>query len=139
MKAYQSLCVALAAGLVPVSSSGQPTSSTYNNLEKADAVIGLVITDSPHQKVGKVKYLAVDLQAGRIAEVIIDTGGYLTTHSRLAAIPPQTLEFNSGSDGLRMTADLDAFDGAPVFDLAHWSDATTPGGVTDVYKRFHVA
>jgi hypothetical protein len=111
---------------------------TYNHLEKADVIAGMSVVDSRDQHVGKVVDVAIDWEAGRVAEMLVDTGGFLTSHSRVVAVPPQCFNFGVNSNELRMTADLDAFDSAPEFNISEWNDATVGGQVTDVYKRFHV-
>jgi len=99
--------------------TAQPTApETFNHLEKAGDVIGMMITDSTKQEVGKVTELAIDWQAARVAEVLVDTGGYLTTHQRIAAVPPEVLNFDESGKQLRLKADVDDFDNAPECDLA---------------------
>jgi len=57
-------------------------------LEKASQIIGMEVKDSQDQKLGKVKDLAIDLQNGRIVEVIVATGGMLDIDEQLTAVPP---------------------------------------------------
>ncbi len=111
---------------------------TAQRLEKSDKLIGMVIADSHDQRVGKVSELAVDLTAGRIAVVLVDTGGYLTSNHRIVAVPPELLSLDDLSEELFLNADLDAFDAAPALDLSVWNNSMPPASVIDVYKRFHV-
>jgi hypothetical protein len=112
--------------------------SGAQRLEKAEKIVGLTVTDSRNQHVGKVRELAVDMQAGRIAEVLVDTGGFLTSNHRVVAVPPELFSFADFNGELLLNADLDAFDGAPIFDMSTWADSTRSAGVIDAYKRFHV-
>jgi sporulation protein YlmC with PRC-barrel domain len=140
MKLHRSFLFALVAMLpATLQLTAQPSGTVaFNHLEKADALIGMVITDSHNQHAGKVSDLAIDWQAGRIAEVLVDTGGFLTTKQRIVAVPPESFVPAESDQELRMNADLDAFDNAPAFDMAAWNDLTIASSVRDVYARFHV-
>jgi sporulation protein YlmC with PRC-barrel domain len=91
----------------------QSDTAALNHFEKAGNILGMIITDSRDQRVGRVKELAIDWQAGRVAEVIVDTGGYLTSRQRI-------------------------FDNAPEFAMSMFDDATPAASVNDVYERFHI-
>lgn len=139
MKANKTLLVALAITLsATVQSRAQAGPSALSKLEEAGKIIGQVVVDTQNQKVGRVKELAVDWQAGRVVEILIDTGGFLTSHGRIVAIPPETLAAMESGDGLRMTGDVDEFENAPEFDQSRWKDTTGAAAVADVYERFHV-
>jgi len=60
-------------------------------LEKASKIIGTEIKDSADQKLGKVKDLAVDLENGRIVEVIVARGGVMGLDKQFVAVPPGTV------------------------------------------------
>ena len=140
MKAIRNLLVALVTTLsVTLHLTAQPSgTAAFNSLEKAGKIIGMIITDSRDQHVGRVNDLAIDWQAERVAEVLVDTGGYLTTHRRIVAVPPECFTLADSSSELHMNADLEAFDNAPEFNNSIWMDSPDSSSVTDVYKRFHV-
>jgi len=140
MKTNQIFLIALVATL-SAAAQGQAQNSgsmAFKNLDKAGNIIGMVITDSRNQRVGKVKDLAVDMQGGSVAEVLVDTGGFLTSKQRIIAVPPQSLNFANSGQGLRLSADIDTFDNAPEFGISSWDLSTASSSVMDVYRRFHV-
>jgi len=139
MKMNRTLLVALVTTLsVTLQSVAQQSgAAAFNKLEKAANIIGMVITDSQNQHVGKVNDLAIDLQAGRVAEVLVDTSGFLTSKPRIVAVPPQFFALADSSGELRMNGDMDAFNNAPEFDISTWKQSTTSSSVADVYLRFH--
>ena len=109
----------------------------YKNLEKANKIIGMEVADPQEHKLGKVKDLAIDMQAGRIAEVIIGTGGFVGLDEKMIAVPPESLIFANAGKELKLN-DAETFKTAPYFKLSQWNDATSAAKVADVYQRFHV-
>jgi sporulation protein YlmC with PRC-barrel domain len=109
----------------------------YKELEKANKIIGMEIKDPQEHKLGKVKDLAIDLKAGRIAEVIVGTGGVVGLDEKMVAIPPESLTFANSGKELKLN-DAETFKIAPFFKMAQWNEATSPAKVADVYERFHV-
>ena len=47
-----------------------------NDTAKASDIIGMTVRNYQHEKLGKVADIAVDVQSGRIVQVIISTGGF---------------------------------------------------------------
>jgi sporulation protein YlmC with PRC-barrel domain len=140
MKKNRTLLVAMVATVsVALQSTAQESGTVApNHFEKAGNLIGRVITDSRNQHAGRVSELAIDWQAGRIAEVLVDTGGFLTSKQRIVAVPPESFTLTDASAELSMNADIDAFDNAPEFVISMWKETTGSSSVGDVYKRFHV-
>lgn len=108
-----------------------------DQIEKSDTLIGTPIFDSHDQEVGKVSDLAIDLEGGHVAEILVDTGGHLTSKRRVVAVPPAV--FSISRNELRMSGDVDAFENAPEFRASTWNNSTSGGDIADVYQRFHVA
>ncbi len=100
---------------------------------RAGEIIGSTLKDSQGQKVGMVKDLAVDLDNGRIAEVVVAWGGYLGVDSKLVGVPPDN--FTQASDGksIHLNMDKKALEGAPVVDISKWKDAMEQSRVEQVY------
>lgn len=109
----------------------------YKGLEKASKIIGTEVTDLQDKKLGKVKDLAVDMQAGRIAEVIIGTGGFIGMDEKMIGVPPECLTFANSAKELRL-ADAEPFKTSPFFKLSHWNEATSSASVAEVYRHYHM-
>jgi len=110
----------------------------YNDLEKANKIIGMEVTSPQEHKIGTVKDLAINPTDGRIAEVILGTGGFVGLDEKMIAVPPQSLTFANSGKELRLN-DTTTFEIAPFFKMSHWKEATSAANVSDVYQRFHVA
>jgi len=118
--------------------SALSSKTAFNEIEKADKIIGMDVTDMQDHNLGRVKDLAVDLQAGRIAEVIVGTGGLAGMEEKMIAVPPASFSFASSGQKLRL-ADAETFKIAPFFKMSHWKEATSSANVAEVYQRFHAA
>jgi sporulation protein YlmC with PRC-barrel domain len=120
----------------PQSLPGASGKVSYTDLQKANKLIGMDVTDAQEHKLGTIKDFALNLQAGKIAEVIIGTGGFIGMDERLIAVPPQALAFANTDKNLRL-ADADTFRMAPVFNRSRWEESTSSASVTGVYQQFH--
>jgi sporulation protein YlmC with PRC-barrel domain len=110
----------------------------FNDLQKADKIIGMDVVDIQNRKLGKVKDLAVELQSGRIAEVIVGTGGFVGLDEKMIAVPPGSFAFADSGRQLRL-ADAETFRTAPFFKMWQWKKDPGAASVMDVYQRFHAA
>jgi len=108
------------------------------DLRKANKIIGTEITDDQGQKLGKVKDLALDLQNGRIVEVIMATGGVLGVDQKLIAIPPSSFTCDKSMNDLRLNLDKEQLKSAPEFKTADWTSATQNDQIRDTYQRYGV-
>ena len=115
-----------------------PRRSAYNDLAKANKIIGMEVADPQEHQLGKVKDLAIDMQAGRIAEVIVGTGGFIGVDKKMIAVPPESFVFANAGKELKLN-DAAAFKIAPVFKMSQWQEATSAAKVADACQRFQVA
>ena len=105
---------------------------------KATQILGHEIVDGDGHRIGKVRELALDLQNGHIAEVIIGTGGFLGIREKDTAVPPA--EFSWDPDAKKLTCHLDPeqLRNAPNFDIGQWSDSVKADKVRAVYRRYGI-
>src|ERR1017187_10743070 len=75
-----------------------------NCAAKASDVIGMTVNNYQDVKLGKVSDLAVDMESGRIVQVIIATGGFLGMGSALTAVPPGALHHDIAKNVLHLNA-----------------------------------
>ncbi len=94
--------------------------------------------DDHDQKLGKVKDLALDLQNGRIAEVIMATGGALGMDQKVIAVPPSSFACDRTMRYLRFTADKDLLKNSPEFKTSQWQESTQYVEIRETYQRFGV-
>jgi len=62
-----------------------------NAAAKASEFIGMTVKNYQGERLGKVEELAVDMESGRVVQVIISTGGLIGIGDRHSAVPPGAL------------------------------------------------
>ena len=80
----------------------QSPTALVGNPELASKVIGMEIRDSDGRKLAKVKDFSLDLQNGRIAEVVVATGGWLGMDEKDIVLPPGKFTFDGTARMLRL-------------------------------------
>jgi sporulation protein YlmC with PRC-barrel domain len=92
--------------------SKAPESSTH----KANEMIGASVQNKSGEKLGTVRDLAFELPAGRLAYVIIASGGILGLGADYHAAPPKTFSHDSSTPRI-LTVDIakDRWDASPKF------------------------
>src|ERR1041384_317206 len=80
------------------------TPDRLNDAAKASDVIGMTVENYQNEKLGKVDDLAVDVESGRIVQVILSTGGFIGIGDTLTAVPPGAFQ----RDAARKTLQLDS-------------------------------
>lgn len=107
-----------------------------NGAAKASDVIGMTVKNYQDEKLGKVEDLGVDVESGRIVQVILSTGGFLGIGDTLTAVPPGALHYDIPQQVLHLDATKEKLTGAPKFDFARWDEGTQSNRVTEVYSYY---
>ncbi len=113
-----------------------PRANRLNGAAKASDVIGMTVKNYQDEKLGKVEDLAVDVESGRIVQVILSTGGFVGIGDRLTAVPPGALHYDIPQKLLHLDANKEKLKGAPEFDNANWDEGTQSNRVTEVYSYY---
>jgi len=118
-------------------------------IRRASDIIGLEVMDSQDHWTGKVKDLIIDLQGGRIAEVILDTSppaaptgaypGPSTSEDmdqQLSPVPPACLTYNLTGKALCFNLAREDLKDAPTFSMRYWQDAASSSKIDEVYHHY---
>lgn len=98
---------------------------------------GAEVMNPAGEKLGKVHELAVDLEAGRVVEVILSVGGVLGIGERLVAIPPSALSMTDEA-GLRLATDRERLKSSEEFNGDRWAENFMPAQVSRTYREYDV-
>jgi sporulation protein YlmC with PRC-barrel domain len=120
------------------SSLSFPNAHLVGNPERATKLLGLEIQDSAGRKFAKIKDLAVDLQNGRIAEVIVLTGGWPGVEEKYVALPPGRFSHDEGGKMLHLNLNREQVKAAPAFDRAMWAGRMDSVGIRGVYQHYEM-
>ena len=104
--------------------------------EKASDLIGLEVKNYQGEKLGKVDDLAVDLETGRIVQVILSSGGFLGVGDALVAVPPGALHCDAADKVIHLNADKEKLKDAPRFEMSKWDACSESNHVVGVYHYF---
>jgi hyperosmotically inducible protein len=107
-----------------------------NSAVKASDVIGMTVKNYQDEKLGKVDDLALDVESGRIVQVILSTGGFLGMGGTLTAMPPGVLQHDAANKVLHLDASKEKLKTAPKFDLSKWDESTQSNQVIEVYGYY---
>jgi sporulation protein YlmC with PRC-barrel domain len=114
------------------------TASAPPSLERASKVIGATVKSEAEEKLGKVDDLMVDVEAGRMVQVILASGGFLGLGDDLRAVPPTAFRYKESDNTLVVNATRDAVTGGPRFKAGEWPDFGDPRYSGGVYRAYRV-
>ena len=123
---------------------GQFVTSTVNGLARgpgprlltANTLQGNRIINPADQTLGHVEEIMLDTERGRIAYVVMASGGFLGLGERLFAIPWAALTLDPDRQCFLLDASKDHFDHAPGFDKHHWPSMADRGWHEDVHEYY---
>jgi sporulation protein YlmC with PRC-barrel domain len=124
------------AGSVADGMMHEQRADQINDPMKASDIIGMTVQNYQHEKLGKVQDFAVDMESGRIVEVILSTGGFLRLGTTFTAVPPQALYHDVGRKILYLNASQEKFNAAPRFDFTKWNEEIQSNQVAVIYDYY---
>jgi hyperosmotically inducible periplasmic protein len=107
-----------------------------NDAAKASDLIGMTVKNYQDEKLGKVEDLAVDVESGRILQVILSTAGFIGIGDTLAAVPPGAFHRDVTNKVLHLDADLAKLKDAPKFEMSKWADYSDSNHLAQVYRHY---
>ena len=107
-----------------------------NGAAKASDLIGMTVKNYQNEKLGKVEELAVDVESGRVVQVILSTGGILGMGDTLTAVPPGALHHDVANKVLHLDADLAKLKAAPNFETSKWAECCDSEHLSGVYRHY---
>src|SRR5579859_6901629 len=107
-----------------------------NDAAKASDLIGMTVNNNQNEKLGKVEDLAVDVESGRIVQVILSTGGFLGIGDTLTAVPPGALHLAAAQHVLHLDTDKEKLKAAPKFEMSKWAEGSDSDHLSAVYHYY---
>jgi sporulation protein YlmC with PRC-barrel domain len=111
-------------------------SDRLNGAARVTDIIGMTVKNYQNKKLARVEDLAVDVESGRIVQVILSTGGFLGMDRSLTAVPPEALRFEAADKVLHLNASKAKLDAAIKFDSSKWDKDTQSNRVTEIYGYY---
>jgi hyperosmotically inducible protein len=112
--------------------------SSLGNVRKSSHLMGMTVVNLQNEKLGSVKNFIVDLSAGRIAAVIIISGGFLGSGD-LSAVPPTSLQYDAAHDNLQLDATKEMLAYSPSYNVTQWPNFRLAGYNAGNYYPYKIA
>lgn len=113
-----------------------PRADRLSGAAKASDIIGMTVKNYQDEKLGKVEDLAVDVETGRIVQVILSTGGFIGIGDTLTAVPPGALHHAVAQKVLHLDANQEKLKNAPKFEMSKWAEASDSEHLSTVYRHY---
>ena len=113
-----------------------PAADRLNGAAKASELLGMSVKNYQDETLGKVEELAVDVESGRVVQVIVSTGGFLGIGDTLSAVPPGALHHDVTERVLHLDADKATLKSAPPFETANWVECCDSNHLSAVYRHY---
>ena len=128
--------IALGALALKALAAELPTHEEFREVQKTFSVVGLEVKNHQDQKLGRVTDLALDLENGRLVEMIVSSGGFLGFGQRIVAVPYGALTFDSAGGALRLNMDKEKFRAVPDFAMSKWAENCQSRHVAEIYRYY---
>jgi sporulation protein YlmC with PRC-barrel domain len=86
--------------------------------------------------IGKVKDIMLDVGTGRVAYVVISSGGFLGIGDKLLAIPWSALTLDIDRKCFLLAMSTERVKSAPGFDKDHWPSMVDPTWATSIHQYY---
>ena len=107
-----------------------------NDAAAANALLGMKVRSGSGKNIGRVEEIAVDLESGRVLQVILSTGGFLGIRDIHKAVPSGTLHRDLSHKVLILDADPERLKSAPPFEMSMWVQSSDVPHLKAVYRHF---
>ncbi len=104
----------------------------------ASSITGDEIKNRRDESLGTVHDLMIDCTEGRVAYVVMSSGGFLGMGNKLFAIPMTALKLDKENKCLRLDADKKTFENAQGFDKNNWPNMADQKWEDATHKSFGV-
>jgi len=112
--------------------------SVLGPVQSARHLLGRPVRNLQDVKLGHVKNLMVDLAAGRIAGVILTSGGFLGIDAVISSAPVTAFQYDSARSLLQLDATPEMLYLSPAFSESAWQDFPLPGYLAGEYYPYRI-
>lgn len=116
--------------------TGERRTDRLNGAAKASELIGMDVKNYQNEDLGTVEDLVVDMESGRVVQVILSSGGFLGIGESLTAVPPGALQHDTDDEVLHLNADKAKLESAPKFDADNWADFSDSDNLAATYRHY---
>lgn len=104
---------------------------------KASDLIGMTVYNHQGKKLGRVQEVAVDVESGRVVQVILNRGLLIHEDDRIKAVPPEALHPDHRAKVLHLDASNKKLQSGPRFVSTQWAEHSDTAHVSAVYAHYN--
>lgn len=97
---------------------------------------GTEVRNPEGERLGKVEDVTIDTTTGRVAYVVLSTGGFLGLGDRFFAIPWQIFQLDAARDRFILDVSKETLRNAPGFDKDEWPDLSLDEYGVEVHNYY---
>jgi sporulation protein YlmC with PRC-barrel domain len=132
------LAGAIVAASFPLATWAQPepTHTNFGVEKRVYDFQNIEVRNLQDESLGRITDLGIDLQNGRIVEVLVASDSAFGTGGKIVAVPPLALIPDVLNQAYRLNVSAEAFRSAPGIDLSKWVDSGRSERVAAAYRLF---
>jgi len=108
----------------------------FRRVISAGSLTGEEVYNIEKEKLGKVDQIMLDFTAGRVAYVVLATGGFLGMGNKLFAIPWQAFQIDEPNKRFVLNISKTTLENAPGFDKDSWPDMSSDEFGNQIYGYY---
>jgi PRC-barrel domain. len=114
----------------------EETTKNLQQMHKASEVIGANVKNHQGETLGEIEEIVLDLPRGKLAYVVVASGGVAGLGEKLRAVPWPALSLSGNMKHFVLDVDKDAWKNAPGFDKENWPRLSDERWLGDVYRYY---
>ena len=136
MRTHSTATTGIPQGARIVGKGTETASGPGPDVMAASTLDGDKILSTDGEEVGKVKEIMLDVQTGRIAYVVMSSGGFLGIGDKLMAIPWSALTLDTTRKCFLLSLSSERVKNAPGFDKDHWPTMADRTWATSLHQYY---
>lgn len=102
----------------------------------ADTLIGDHVHNLKDEHLGEIKEFMLDMRTGKVAYVVMSSGGVLGIGEKLFAVPFQALTLDTANHRMTMNMDKSKVEAAPGFDTDNWPNMADQAWASQIHGYY---
>jgi uncharacterized protein YrrD len=103
----------------------------------ADTLEGDAVVNTEGEDLGKIRDIMLDVRTGRVAYVVLASGGFLGVGNKLFAVPWSALTLDADRKCFVLDVQKERLETAPGFDKDHWPTMADPAWASQVHTFYN--
>lgn len=114
----------------------EPDPARLGNEKEIVRINQIKVENLDGKHLGQIKDIVLDLDNGRIVELLVRSGGFMGMGGRIIAVPPAAFTTEPSNKTYKIDMTEAAFKAAPAVDIGNWTDAGRSDRVAAAYRYF---